>query len=50
MLTNIMRKALKVTAAAAMKSFGPDGVKAFNLYAIDRLATNLAAIDRFAAR
>eukprot|EP00775_Hariotina_reticulata_P012680 gene12680-12809_t len=50
MLMSIMRKALRVTATAAMKAFGPDGVKAFNLYAIDRLATNLAAIERFATR
>jgi hypothetical protein len=45
-----MRLSLRATAAAAVKAFGSDGVKAYNLYAVQRLAADLATMERFAGR
>ncbi|KAF6251583.1 hypothetical protein COO60DRAFT_605842 [Scenedesmus sp. NREL 46B-D3] len=49
-VVHLMRLALRATAAAAMRAFGPDGVKGFNLYAVEKLAVNVATIERFAGR
>lgn len=45
-----MRLALCATAAAIMRMFGPDGVRAYNLYAVEKLAVNVRTIERFADR
>lgn len=45
-----MRMALRATATACMRTFSPDGVKAFNMYAVEKLAHNLLTIERFASR
>lgn len=49
-VVNIMRMALRAIANACMRTFAPDGVKAFNMYAIEKLAHNLLTIERFAGR
>ena len=49
-VVHLMRLSLRATAAAAVKAFGPDGVKAYNLYAAQRLAADLATMERFAGR
>lgn len=49
-VVNIMRMALRAIAAACMRTFQPDGVKAFNMYAIEKLAHNLLTVERFASR
>jgi hypothetical protein len=49
-VVHLMRLALRATATAAMRAFGPDGVKGFNLFAVEKLAINVATIERFAGR
>jgi hypothetical protein len=49
-VVNIMRMALRAIATACMRTFSPDGVKAYNMYAIEKLAHNLLTIERFASR
>ena len=49
-VVSIMRMALRATSAACMRTFSPDGVKSFNMYAIEKLAHNLLTIERFASR
>lgn len=49
-VVSIMRMALRATATACMRTFSPDGVKAFNMYAVEKLAHNLLTIERFASR
>ncbi|KAF8067252.1 SEC15A [Scenedesmus sp. PABB004] len=50
-MVRLMRRALAATGAAAVRAFGPDGgVRAFNLYAVEKLAANVAHIQRFAGR
>lgn len=49
-VVHLMRLALRATAMACMRAFGPDGVKGYNMYAIEKLAVNIATIERFAGR
>ncbi|WIA33058.1 hypothetical protein OEZ86_006214 [Tetradesmus obliquus] len=49
-VVHLMRLALRATATAAMRAFGPEGVKGFNLYAVQKLSINVATIERFAGR
>lgn len=49
-VVNIMRLALRSIATACMRTFSPDGVKVFNMYAVEKLAHNLLTIERFAGR
>lgn len=49
-VVNIMRLALRSIATACMRTFSPDGVKVFNMYAVEKLAHNLLTIERFASR
>jgi hypothetical protein len=49
-VVHLMRLALRATATAAMRAFGPEGVKGFNLFAVEKLAINVATIERFAGR
>ncbi|WIA12907.1 hypothetical protein OEZ85_006525 [Tetradesmus obliquus] len=49
-VVHLMRLALRATATAAMRAFGPEGVKGFNLYAVEKLSINVATIERFAGR
>lgn len=51
-VVNIVRMALRSTSVAAMRTFsaGPEGVKSFNMYAVEKLAHNLLTIERFATR
>jgi hypothetical protein len=49
-VVHLMRLALRATATAAMRAFGPDGVKGFNMFAVEKLSINVATIERFAGR
>lgn len=49
-MVNIMRMALRAIGVACVRTFHPDGIKAFNMYAIEKLAHNLLTIERFASR
>jgi hypothetical protein len=49
-VVNIMRMALRAIATACMRTFSPDGVKVYNMYAVEKLAHNLLTIERFASR
>lgn len=49
-LDSLMRLALRSTSAACMRAFGQDGVRGYNLYAVEKLATNMATMERFASR
>jgi predicted nuclease with RNAse H fold len=49
-VVNIMRMALRAIAIACMRTFSPDGVKVYNMYAVEKLAHNLLTIERFASR
>jgi hypothetical protein len=47
----LARRSLRATACALLRIVSAeDGVKSFNLYAIQRLAHNVAAVARFATR
>lgn len=47
----LMRRALQATATACMAAFSPsEGVKSYNMYAIEKLAHDLLTVERFAAR
>jgi hypothetical protein len=49
-VVHLMRLALRATATAAMRAFGPEGVKGYNLFAVEKLSINVATIERFAGR
>jgi len=43
------RTALKSTALMLLRLFSPDGIKGYNLFAIEKLAADVAAVQAFAA-
>ncbi|GBF94883.1 hypothetical protein Rsub_08126 [Raphidocelis subcapitata] len=49
-IPHLMRGALRAAAAAALRLLGPEGVPGFTLHAVARLAADLEAVERFAAR
>lgn len=49
-VVHLMRLSMRATAAAIMKAFTPAGVRSYNLHAVERLLSDVAAVERFAGR